>query len=40
MLELSEQILQATVDNHAVDQVRDGLRHAYLCKDSTPLALR
>jgi hypothetical protein len=40
MLELSEQILQATVDNHTIDPVQDGLRHAYLCKDSTPVALR
>jgi hypothetical protein len=40
MLELSEQILLATVDNHAIDPVQDGLRHAYLCKDSTPMALR
>jgi hypothetical protein len=35
MLELSDQILRATVDSHAVDPVQDGLRHAYLCKDST-----
>jgi hypothetical protein len=40
MLELSEQILRATVDEHTVDEVQDGLRHAYLCKDSTPMALR
>jgi|HubBroStandDraft_5_1064220.scaffolds.fasta_scaffold784476_1 hypothetical protein len=40
MLELSEQILLATVDDHAIDPVQDGLRHAYLCKDSTPMALR
>jgi serine/threonine-protein kinase RsbW len=40
MLELSEQILRATVDNHTIDPVQDGLRHAYLCKDSTPMALR
>jgi hypothetical protein len=40
MLELSDQILRATVDSHAIDPVRDGLRHAYLCKDSTPTALR
>jgi hypothetical protein len=36
MLELSDQILRATVDSHAIDPVQDGLRHAYLCKDSTP----
>jgi len=40
MLELSEQILRATVDDHTIDPVQDGLRHAYLCKDSTPMALR
>jgi hypothetical protein len=40
MLELSDQILQATVDSHAIDPVQGGLRHAYLCKDSTPSALR
>jgi len=40
MLELAEQILLATVDNHTIDPVRDGLRHAYLCKDSAPMALR
>jgi len=40
MLELSEQILRATVDEHTIDPVQDGLRHAYLCKDSTPMALR
>lgn len=40
MLELSDQILRATVDSHSVDPVKDGQRHAYLCKDSTPLALR
>jgi hypothetical protein len=40
MPELSEQILLATVDDHAIDPVQDGLRHAYLCKDSTPVALR
>jgi hypothetical protein len=40
MLELSEQILRATVDNHAIDPVQDGLRRAYLCKDSTPVELR
>jgi hypothetical protein len=40
MLELSEQILRATVDDHAIDQVQDGMRHAYLCKDSTPVAPR
>ena len=40
MLELSEQILLATADNHVIDPVQDGLRHAYLCKNGTPLALR
>jgi hypothetical protein len=40
MLELSDQILRATVDSHAIDPVQDGLRHAYLCKDSTPSELR
>jgi hypothetical protein len=40
MLELSEQILLATVDDHAIEPVQDGLRHAYLCKDSTPMGLR
>lgn len=40
MLELSEQILRATVDSHAIDPVQDGLRHTYLCKDSTPVELR
>jgi hypothetical protein len=40
MLELSEQILRATVDDHVIDPVQDGLRHAYLCKDATPMALR
>lgn len=40
MLEFAEQILRATVDNHTIDPVQDGLRHAYLCKDSAPVALR
>jgi hypothetical protein len=40
MLELADQILQATVDSHAIDPVQDGLRHAYLYKDSTPSALQ
>jgi hypothetical protein len=40
MLELSDQILAATVDAHSIDPVQDGLRHAYLCKDSTPSALQ
>jgi hypothetical protein len=40
MLELSDQILRATVDSHSIDPVQDGLRHAYLCKDTTPLALQ
>jgi hypothetical protein len=40
MLELSDQILRATVDSHAIDPVQDGLRHAYLCKDSTASALQ
>jgi hypothetical protein len=40
MLELSDQILRATVDSHSIDPVQDGLRHGYLCKDSTPLAKR
>jgi serine/threonine-protein kinase RsbW len=40
MLELSDQILGATVDSHSIDPVQDGLRHAYLCKDSTSSALR
>jgi hypothetical protein len=40
MLELSEQILRATVDDHAIDPVQQGLRHAYLSKDSSPVELR
>jgi len=40
MLELAEQILLATVDNHTIDPVQDGQRHAYLCKDSAPMGLR
>ena len=40
MLELSDQILRATVDSHAIDPVHNDLRHAYLCKDSTPAELR
>jgi hypothetical protein len=40
MLELSDQILGATVDRHAIDPVENGLRHAYLCKDSAPLGQR
>jgi serine/threonine-protein kinase RsbW len=40
MLELAEQILRATVDNHSIDPVQDDLRHAYLRKDSAPMALR
>jgi hypothetical protein len=35
LLELSDQILRATVDSHALDPVKDGLRHGFLCKDST-----
>jgi hypothetical protein len=30
MLELSDQILRATVDSHSIDPVQAGLRHAYL----------
>jgi hypothetical protein len=38
MLELSEQILRATVDSHTIDAVEDGVRRAYLCKECDPVA--
>ena len=31
-IELSQQLLEATVDNYVIDTVEKGMRHGYLCK--------
>jgi serine/threonine-protein kinase RsbW len=31
-LELSQQILEATVDRYTIDSIENGMRHGYLCK--------
>lgn len=38
-LELSKQILQATVDTYEIDSVKDGMRHGHLCKARGPVTL-
>jgi serine/threonine-protein kinase RsbW len=40
MLELSEQILLATVDSHAIEPIESGVRHGYLRKDCDAVAPR
>jgi hypothetical protein len=40
MLELSSQILRATVDDHSIDPLESGVRHGFLRKDCDPVALR
>lgn len=39
-LELSKQILQATVDSYVIDPVKEGVCHGYLCKDRDSVALK
>jgi hypothetical protein len=39
-LELSQQILQATVDSYVIEPVEDGMRAGYLCKDRGTTALQ
>ena len=40
MLELSEQILLATVDQHEINPIIGGARHGYLRKDCDPVGSR
>jgi len=40
MLELSEQILLATVDSHEIEPIDNGIRRGSLRKDCDPVALR